>query len=153
RRTPNDVSIEHACRQIAIAPIAHNEYDGGVLDTLGYPQGGNQRSSGRYAAEDAFFRRQAARHVFGFSLSNQFELIDLFRMVDGGLVGFGPFAYAWNLRTFSGLRANNLHGLVFGSQVIAYAHDGSRRAHGADEMGDLAIGLLPQLGACSFKVR
>src|SRR3546814_8400074 len=79
-------------------------------------------SGRRYAAKDAFFSRQAAGHVFGFSLRNKLEAVDLVGTVDGRLIGFGPFAYSRNLRTLGRLSAHDLYGLDRKSTRLNSSH-------------------------------
>ncbi len=54
------------------------------------------------------------------------------------------------MRTFFRLRADDLDRAVFFLQVLRHAHDGAGGAHGTDEMGDLAVGIAPDLGAGTF---
>src|SRR5690606_1899229 len=144
--------VEHAGRQIAVAAVADDEHDGGVLDAFGDAQSRHQRPCRRNAAENAFFGSQPPRHGFGFDLGYGLIVSDQDAVENAGLVGLGPFADARDLRTVGRLRADHLGPGVARLQVGGHAHDGACGAHGADKVADAAFGLRPDFGAGALDV-
>ena len=61
--------------------------------------------------------------------------------------------YAGNLRPRFWLQPDYLDLLLLGLEIVRVAHDRPRRPHRAHEMGNLALGLLPQFRACMRDMR
>ena len=73
--------------------------------TLSATRSGDQGAGRGDPGEDAFFRRQPARHRLGIGLHDGFVGVHAAAVEDLGQVGFGPFADAGDLRAFGRLRA------------------------------------------------
>src|SRR5450830_1239010 len=149
---PYDLRRKDAGREIAVAAVADDEDDGGVLDGLGNAQGDFAGAGGGDAAEDAFFGGHAARHVFGLGLADAFNLVDPRLVENFRQVGFGPLADTGDGRALFRLGADDADGFVLFLQVLRHAHDGAGGAHGADEMGDSAFRVAPDFRARRFVV-
>ncbi len=64
--------IEHARGQIPIPTIADHVHDGRIAHRFGHAQSRDQGPRRRNPAEDAFFRRHAARRCLGVLLLDRF---------------------------------------------------------------------------------
>src|SRR5690606_40000711 len=64
-----------------------------------------------------------------------------------------PAADTGNRLAFHRLQADDLDRRVLLLEVARHAHDGASGAHGTDEMGDAAAGLLPEFGAGTAVMR
>src|SRR5262249_55987868 len=116
-------------REIAIAPVADDGDDDGVLQVARDAQGDVHGAAGGDAGEDAFLARHAPRHLLGLALAHVLEPIDALGIVDLRQVGLGPLANAGNLRAFLRLAADDLDARVLLLEVARAAHDGAGRAH------------------------
>src|SRR5437879_13687109 len=96
------------------------------------------RTAGGNPREDAFFARQAPRHVLGLGLADVFQPVDALLVVDLRQVGFRPLADTRDLRALLGLAADDLDlaGLPLAAARAAQARAG-RPCAGA-ERRDLA---------------
>src|SRR5690606_23495574 len=107
---------------------------------------------GRYAGKNSFFAGHAPAHVLGVVLTDEHEFVYRLRIVDGRHVGLRPLANAGNARALLRLCAYDEDVGVLLLEVARYARNRPRSAHGADEMCDAPLRLLPQLGPCGFVV-
>src|SRR5438552_13775851 len=138
---------KYAGRQVAIATIANDEHDRRVLDLLGDLQCDPTRAGGRNAGEETVLAGEPARHLFGVALAHVDHLVDPRRVVDFRQIRLGPFADAGDARALGRLRADHAYRLALLLQEARHAGDRSGGAHRADEVGDLAVGVAPDLGA------
>src|SRR5205807_2191189 len=99
---------EDTGREIAVAAVADDGDDHGVLELARDAQGDVHGAAGGDAGEDAFLARQAPRHLLGLALVDRLEAIDALRLVDLRQVGRRPLANARNLRAFLRLTADDL---------------------------------------------
>src|SRR5262249_46283007 len=112
------------------------------------------------AHQQALLLGQPAGHLEGVLVGDRDDLVG-----DGPVVGGGPEVLAHALDQVRpagaagvhgplGVCADDLHLAVAGVlQVAAGAGDGAARAHARHEVGDLPLGLLPQLGTGRVIVR
>src|SRR5208282_3638810 len=155
RRAPagRPSSRKNASRQVSVAAIADDEDDGGVFDLARDTQRHGACAAGGDAGEDALLGREPPRHVFGLGLRHVLEPIDAPRIIDLRQVGFGPLAYAGDLRTLFGLATDDGDRRVLFFQEPACAHDRSGGPHARHEMRDAALSVAPDLRAGSLVVR
>src|SRR3569832_2027712 len=140
-------SGEYARRQIAVAAVADDGDDDGVLNLLGQLQRSPQRAAGRDAGEDAFLARHPAGGFLCIRLAHIDHVVDTVVVTDLRYILVRPFADAGNLRPFGGLHADDLDGGVLFLEVARAAHDGAGRTHAGDEVGDRTLRVTPDLGA------
>src|SRR5579862_5400593 len=152
-RTSRFLVGKHARRKIAVAAVADDGDDHGVLEVPGDAQGNGRRAAGGDAGEDTLLARQAPRRLFGVGLIDVLDAVDARLVVDFRQVGFGPLADARDLRALLGLAADDLDFRVLLLEKARAAHDGAGSAHGGDEMRDPAAGIAPYLGRRALVVR
>src|SRR5437899_8099629 len=99
---------EDAGGEIAVAAVADDGDDHGVLQIARDTQRDVHGAARRDAGEDALLARQPPRHLLGLALAHVLEPIDAPRVVDLRQVGLRPFADAGNLRAFLRLAADDL---------------------------------------------
>src|SRR5262245_39444632 len=113
---------EYARGQVAVAAIADDRHDDGVLDLGSDLQRDPHCATRGNSGEDPFLARHAARDFLGIGLTDFDQLVDTRTLVDLRQVSFGPFAYAGDIRSFRRLRADDADAAVALLQVARYAH-------------------------------
>src|SRR5207253_5660007 len=136
---------EDTSREIAVAAVADDGDDHGVLEVARDAQGDVHGTAGGDTGEDAFLARQAPRHLLGLALAHVFEAVDALRVIDLRQIGLGPFADTRDLRALLRLAADDLAFRVLVLEVARAAHAGARRAHARDEVRDASVGVAPDL--------
>src|SRR5438067_11547429 len=114
---------EHAGREIAVAAVADDGDDHGVLELARDAQGDMHGTAGGDAGEDAFLAREAPRHLLGLALAHVLEPIDALGLVDLRQVGLRPLADPRNLRPLLRLAADDLDLRIFLLEEARAAHD------------------------------
>src|SRR5438094_10614135 len=83
---------KHARRQVALAAVADDGDDHGVLQIARTAQCDVHRAARGDAGEDALVAREAARHLLGLALAQVLEPIDPLGLVDLRQVSLRPYA-------------------------------------------------------------
>src|SRR5687767_4849093 len=96
---------KNARRKIAIAAVAHDEYDDCVLGRFRHFERSPQRAARGDDRENAFLRGEPARHVFGVVLRDFDHAVDALPVADRWKIRLRPFAYAGDLGAFARLAA------------------------------------------------
>src|SRR5690606_39223012 len=103
------------------------------------------RAPGGHPGEDTFPPGEFAHRMLRVLLADVEHAIDLRLVKNARQIGLGPAADTGNAGALGRLEAYDLDGRVLFLEVGGNAHDGASGAHGADEMGDRAGGLAPDL--------
>src|SRR5487761_1931119 len=109
-RTPraNASCGEDARGQVAVAAIANDEHDRGILDGLRDAQGNRAGAARGDAAEDALLAREAPCRVLGVALRDVLDPVDAAGIEDLRQVRCRPLADAGNRRAFVRLGTHDL---------------------------------------------
>ena len=105
------------------------------------------RTASRDAAKNPLARGQQSGRFFRLLLRDIDDSVELAALKNLRHVGRLPAPNAGNTCTIQRLHPNDLDGRVLFFQEFTGAHDGPGGAHGADEMGDRARGVPPDLRA------
>lgn len=119
-----------------------------LVDLEGCPEG----ASCGDACEDAFLPGELPGAFFGLLLGDVDVVVYEVGGVDAGEVFLRPFADAGDVGAFGGLDAYDLDVGVLLFEVGGDACDGACGAHGAYEVGDLPLGVVPDFGAGAVDV-
>src|SRR5690606_30424433 len=99
---------EDAGGQVAIAAVADDRDDDGVLYGFRQLERRIHRAAGRHPAADAFFARERLHRALGVGLRDVDDLVDAFALENFRQVGFRPAADAGDARTVLRLQADDL---------------------------------------------
>src|SRR6185503_7214360 len=120
---------KHAGAQIAVAAVADDGNDHGLLELPRDAQRDVHGAAGGDAGEDAFLARQAARRLLGVGLAHVLQPVDAGALVDLRQVRLRPLADARDLRALLGLAADDLDRALLLLEEARAAHDGAGGAH------------------------
>ena len=144
--------------EVAASGVGEDHHDDGVLalgragQLLGELPGRVGRHPAGATDQQRLLARQPAREGEGVGVADLDDPVG-----DGAVVGLGPevladaldevgAAGAAGVDRARGVGADHLHGRVLLLEVPPDAADGAAGAHAGDEVGDPALGLLPDLG-------
>src|ERR671920_2443359 len=112
------------------------------------------RRAGREADEDSFLARNPLDHLVGVLGSRRPILVGDGRVVDGGHDGALHVLHAFQtVESRVWFEGDNLYLRAVLLETRRRADEGPARAEPCDEVCDLAVGLLPDLGRRRFVVR
>src|SRR5690606_27836807 len=134
---------EHTARQVAVATVAHDGDNDGILHPLGQFERSEYGGAGRYTATDVLEPGEVAHGVLGVLLADVDDFVDSGRIEDFRQVFRRPATDAGNLRPLRRLQADDAHLRTLLLEVTRAAHDGARGAHRADEVGESALRVAP----------
>src|SRR5690606_31502272 len=139
--------VINAIRQVSITPVTYDLYHHSEFLFIAPQHHCSRRARESDAAKDAFLPSQTTHHVLCLALRHIDDTVDAAGLEHLGQVFLWPAANAGNRRAFHRLQTDNLHRRVLFLEVARHAHDGAGGAHGADEVRDGALGLLPDFRA------
>src|SRR4030095_17101201 len=94
---------EHTGRKVAVASIADDRDDDGVLQLASDAQGDVHRATRGDAGEDALLAREPAGGFLRVGLAHVFQPVDACALLDLRQVGLAPLAAARDLRAHVGI--------------------------------------------------
>lgn len=138
---------ENTGREITVTAITDYCHDYGILQLLRQLQRRPYGTTGRHATENSFFARQTLHGDLGILLLHIHHHIHARAIKNRRQIFLGPAPDAGNLRAIRRLQADNFNAGIFFLEKARAAHDGAGGAHGADEVRNRALSLLPDFRA------
>src|SRR5690606_20769584 len=132
--------------KVPIAPVADDKDNQPAVEFRRHFQSSAERTSAAHSGENSFFPGKSFGEEPRVRFDDIDNAVDPFAFVNFRQELRRPSSDPWNARTVCGLCADDLDVLSLLLQIARATHDGARRAHGGDEVGNLAIRVAPDLG-------